>query len=142
MESNKNISNEPGKTSINAGTGQTSSPSTGSMSGQVSRAAASATQTARDVGSNIASGAQQAYDQTKQVVSNAYDKTSEVLGNTYDQAMTYGRQNPGTLTLIAFGAGVGIGLLLAGSFSGRSRTRRIAEPVVNALSEIALEFLR
>jgi hypothetical protein len=57
--------------------------------------------------------------------------------------MTYGRQNPGTLTLIAFGAGIGVGLLLAGSLSGgRSRTSRIAEPIVGALSQIAMEYLR
>ena len=57
--------------------------------------------------------------------------------------MTYGRENPGKLTLIAFGAGIGIGLLLAGSLGGgRSRTNRIAEPIVGALSQVAMEFFR
>jgi ElaB protein len=54
--------------------------------------------------------------------------------------MTYGRENPGKITLIAFGAGLGLGLLLASS--RRSRSTRYAEPVVNALSDIALEYFR
>jgi hypothetical protein len=65
------------------------------------------------------------------------------LTNTYDQAMSYGRENPGKLTLIAFGAGIGIGILLASNMGGgRSRTNRIAEPVINALSQVATEFFR
>jgi hypothetical protein len=85
------------------------------------------------------------YDQTKQAVTQAYDKTAETLSQSYSQAMDYGRENPGKLTLIAFGAGIGIGLLLAGGFSGgrsNSRTTRIAEPAIDALSRIALEFFR
>jgi ElaB protein len=84
-----------------------------------------------------------AVDQTKKAVGEAYEKTSEVLTNSYNQTMDYGRENPGKLTLIAFGAGIGIGILLAsGLGGGRSRTNRIAEPVVNALSQIAMEFFR
>jgi len=153
MDQNKNFSNEPGKTTGNnpsTTTGSTQSrtsnpsattPNTPSGSGQTSSGninaqAASATQRAKET-------AQTAYDQTRQVVGDAYGKTSEVLTNTYDQAMTYGRENPGKLTLIAFGAGIGIGLLLAGSLGGgRSRTNRIAEPIVGALSQVAMEFFR
>ena len=80
-------------------------------------------------------------DQTKQRATEAYDKAAETLSHTYDQAMTYSRDNPGKFTLLAFGAGVGVGVLLAGS-GGRRRTRRYAEPVVNALYDIALEFFR
>jgi ElaB/YqjD/DUF883 family membrane-anchored ribosome-binding protein len=98
----------------------------------------SAPQRARETNTG---GGQSAYDQTKQTMTDAYGKTTEVLSNTYDQAMSYGRDNPGKLTLIAFGAGIAIGLLLAGS-GGRSRTNRIAEPVVNALSQVAMEFFR
>ena len=90
----------------------------GSSGKHIGAQAASATQRAKDT-------AQTAYDQTKQVVSDAYGKTSEVLTNTYDQAMTYGRENPGKLTLIAFGAGIGIGLLLAGH-SAEGEAARIA----------------
>jgi ElaB/YqjD/DUF883 family membrane-anchored ribosome-binding protein len=67
-------------------------------------------------------GVKSAYEDTRQAVNDAYQKTSETLNNTYDQAMTYGKDNPGKLTLIAFGAGIGIGLLLASNV-GRGRSR-------------------
>jgi ElaB protein len=92
--------------------------------------------------SEVSSGVQTAYDQTVKAVGEAYDKTSEVLTKTYDQTMTYGRDNPGKLTLIAFGAGIGIGVLLASGFGGRRSNRRFTEPIVNALSEVALQFFR
>jgi ElaB/YqjD/DUF883 family membrane-anchored ribosome-binding protein len=90
----------------------------------------------------VADRGAEAYGQAKQVVSEAYDRTSETLSNTYEQAINYGRENPGKFALIAFGAGIGIGILLSSTGSGRSRTNRIAEPVVNALSQVAMEFLR
>jgi ElaB/YqjD/DUF883 family membrane-anchored ribosome-binding protein len=79
------------------------------------------------------------YDQTKQTVSDAYDKTARTLSDSYEQAMTYGRENPGKMTMIAFGVGFGLGLLMA---ARRSRTSRYAEPIINAVSDIALEFVR
>ena len=160
MESNKNLKdnfgttgNQPKPTTSPTGnqpgpignqprpmsspTGTTDTPGTTGTSGPQT---ASAPQRAREEGS---SGIQSAVDTTKQAVSTAYDKTSQVLSDTYDQAMSYGKENPGKLTLIAFGAGIGIGLLLSSTLGGgRSRTSRIAEPVVNALSQVALEFFR
>ena len=138
MESNRNLTNEPtrktGTASGSTGSAGTPSGSTGSTGTQNNVSAA--TQRARET-------AQSAIDQTKQVMSDAYEKTSEVLSNTYDKTVTYGRENPGTATLIAFGAGIGVGVLLAAALSGgRSRTNRIAEPIVNALSQVAMEFLR
>jgi ElaB/YqjD/DUF883 family membrane-anchored ribosome-binding protein len=133
MEQNKSLSTESDKT-----TGTTSSKSAnpqGTGTSKTQGGAQAATQRALDT-------AQNAYEQTKQVVTDAYGKTSEALSNTYDQAMTYGRENPGKLTLIAFGAGIGIGVLLASGFGGRSRTSRIAEPIVGALSQVAMEFFR
>ena len=56
---------------------------------------------------DIKDRANEVIDQTRNAVSNAYEQTSQTLGNTYDQAMSYGRDNPGTAMLIAFGAGVG-----------------------------------
>lgn len=124
MESNKNLTEN--KTTTTGGTTATTGQTTGS-----------ATQRAREQ-----SAIQSAYDQTKQAVSTAYDKKSQVLSNSYDQAMSYGKEHPGQLTLIAFGAGIGIGLLLSATLGGRSRTSRIAEPIVNALSQVAMEFFR
>jgi hypothetical protein len=85
---------------------------------------------------------QGAYDQSVKAVSDAYDKTSETLTKTYDQAMTYGRDNPGKLTLIAFGAGIGVGVLLASGLGGRRSNSGYTEPIVNALSQAALAFFR
>lgn len=141
MENTKNLSNEPSKTTGTKGT--TPASQTQHASSEVLNTAASATQRARE-------GVQSAFEETKhvvgeakQVVNDAYGKTTEVLNNTYDQAMVYGKENPGKLTLIAFGAGIGIGVLLAsGITSGRSRSSRIGEPIVAALSQVAMEFLR
>ena len=83
-----------------------------------------------------------AYDKMSRTLDDAYDKTSEAVSATYDQAKNYGRENPGKLTLIAFGAGIGIGLLLASGFTSRNRTSRALPPVVKALSNVILELLR
>jgi len=90
-------------------------------------------------GGEIADQTKQVVDQTKEVVSDAYDKTSKAVNATYDQAMEYGREHPGQLTLIAFGAGIGIGLLLASTFNSRSR---LMPSVVDALTGIATEIFR
>ena len=82
-----------------------------------------------------------AYEETKRAVSHAYERSSKALSETYDQALEYGRHNPGKAVLIAFGVGVGIGILLLGS-NRRSKVSRYGEPVVNALSNMALEFIR
>jgi len=132
MESNKNT--------------QQSKPSTTSGQPSTTRGgvaqASSAPQRARELASEVGSGVQNSYDQTVKAVSDAYEKTSEALTNTYDQTLTYGRENPGKLTLIAFGAGIGIGVLLASGFGGRRSSNRYTEPIVNALSQVALEFFR
>ena len=162
MDQNKNTSNEPGRTpggsGISGTTGATGStggrtgggsPSSGSpgsggsptgqsSGGYPSQTTGSAPQRAKEQNTG---GGQSTYDQTLQSVTDAYGKTTEVLTKSYDEAMSYGRENPGKLTLIAFGAGIAIGLLLSNS-GGRSRTNRIAEPVVNALSQVAMEFFR
>jgi len=74
-------------------------------------------------------------------MSKVYDKSARAIGDTYGQAVAYGRKNPGKTAAIAFGIGVGLGMLLLGS-KRRSRMRRYGEPVVNALSHMAKEFVR
>jgi hypothetical protein len=80
--------------------------------------------------------------QAKQAATDAYNRASQGVSDTYTQALDYGKENPGKMALIAFGAGIGIGLLLANGFSTSNRTDRIMPPVMNALSAIASEFLR
>src|SRR5262245_50635260 len=135
MESNRNLSEG---TSTNRPTTK-SQPSTGSMPHT-----ASAPQKAKEVASEVSARMEAAVDKTTRAVSDAYDKTSEALSNTYNQTLEYGRENPAKLTLIAFGAGIGIGGLLASGLGGgeRSGTTPIAESAVTARSQIAMEFFR
>ena len=79
--------------------------------------------------------------QAKQAATDAYNRASQGLSDSYTQALDYGRENPGKMALIAFGAGIGIGLLLANGFGTSNRTDRIVPPVMNALSAVAAEFL-
>lgn len=160
METTKS-SQEPGKatgvstTQNRPGTsaGQAGYSAGTSSAGQTSHSAGgSAVQQARDTRaeshrgtdmySEINSRAAEVMEQTKQAVTEAYDRTSRTVQESYDRAVDYGRENPGKMTLIAFGAGIGIGLLLASNFNSRSRSNRIVSPVMTALSEIAVELFR
>ena len=94
------------------------------------------------VQSTLERGAQ-VYGQAEQAVSDVYDKTAKAVSKTYEQAKSYSNENPGKTILIALGIGVGLGFLLgASSSSRRSRTSRFAQPVVNALSDLAQEYFR
>jgi ElaB/YqjD/DUF883 family membrane-anchored ribosome-binding protein len=81
------------------------------------------------------------FDEAKEAMRQAYERSARSIGHTYDQALEYSRHNPGKTALIAFGIGVGVGMLLLGS-ARRSRVSRYGEPIVNALSNMALEFIR
>jgi ElaB/YqjD/DUF883 family membrane-anchored ribosome-binding protein len=83
-------------------------------------------------------------DQAKQTVNDVYQQASRSVNETLGQAKEYSRENPGTATLVAFGVGVGVGVLLTSGVlsTGRSRSQRLVPPVMNALSEIAGELFR
>ena len=91
---------------------------------------------------NILEQGAEAYEQAERAVGDAYDKTARKVSETYEKAKSYSHENQGKTIFIALGIGVGLGLLLGASSHHRSRTSRIAEPVVNALSDVALAFLR
>ena len=74
-------------------------------------------------------------------LNDVYDKTAQAVSETYAQAKSYSSENPGKTILISLGIGVGLGFLF-GVSSRRSRIGRFAQPVVNALSDIALAFFR
>jgi len=81
------------------------------------------------------------YEQAEHTVSDVYDKTAQAVNETCEQAKIYSRKKPGKAILIVLGIGVGLGFLL-GVRSRATRSGRFAKPVVNALSEIALESFR
>jgi ElaB/YqjD/DUF883 family membrane-anchored ribosome-binding protein len=90
---------------------------------------------------NVMNQTSKTYQETKRKFGSAYDRSAHAIEQKYDQAMDYGRNNPGKTVLVAFGVGLGVGMLLLGP-SRRSRMSRYGEPIVNALSNIALEFIR
>jgi hypothetical protein len=163
-DTTKNAS-ETGTTQTTPTTGSTAGSSGNKpMSGQTGQSA-TGTRTARDQSpfgdregsssssrSNMGGGEQRGSDMMDQAreqfgevyerASDVYDRASRGMTETWDQAMDYGRRNPGTATLIAFGAGVGFGLLMANGMNSRSRSQRIVPPVMSALSEIAAELFR
>jgi phage tail tape-measure protein len=148
MESDRETSQEHG-IGIGGSHGSSQSSGTAQPSSSVASAVQRARQEVSNVTSTVAQTASDAYEQTRQVVGNAYDaagnaydKTTDVLNEKYEQAKTYGRENPGKTSLIVFAAGIGVGILLASLGGTRRKTSRIVEPVVNALSEIALEVFR
>jgi ElaB/YqjD/DUF883 family membrane-anchored ribosome-binding protein len=84
-----------------------------------------------------------------EAVNQAYTQATETLNDTVQQAVTYGKQavsygreNPGTAALIAFGAGIGLGILIGSSLNSRSKTTRIINPIMGALTDIAAEIFR
>jgi len=88
-------------------------------------------------------------DRGTQAVSDAYTQAAETLNDTVQQAVTYGKQavsygreNPGKATLLVFGAGIGIGILIGSSLNSRSKTTRIVSPIMTALTDIATEIFR
>jgi len=115
------------------------------MAGELESATAKA-ETMIERGAEVYGQAEQAvsdaYDKTAQAVSESYDKTAQAVSVTYDQAKAYSIENPGKTILITLGIGVGLGFILGASARRSGRGGRFAQPVVNALSDIALEFFR
>jgi ElaB/YqjD/DUF883 family membrane-anchored ribosome-binding protein len=74
----------------------------------------------------------------KERASETYDRTREALNRTYDRALDYGRQNPGSAILMGFGAGIGVGLLLAGNVASRRRSGLLPS-VATSLADIVYE---
>jgi ElaB/YqjD/DUF883 family membrane-anchored ribosome-binding protein len=77
--------------------------------------------------------------QAKDKVSDAYERSSDAVGRAYSRAMDYSKENPQTATLVALGAGVGIGLLLGWAMPARSRYPRLLPAVATALADAVLD---
>ncbi len=97
---------------------------------------------ATDTAQTIMDKGTEAYEKVEHAAGEAYDKTAKKVKETYEKAKHYSEDNPSKTIFIALGIGVGIGLLLGASSSHRSRTSRIAQPVINGLAEIAQGFFR
>jgi ElaB/YqjD/DUF883 family membrane-anchored ribosome-binding protein len=79
------------------------------------------------------------YAKTQQAAAEAYEKSAQVAEETYSSAKLFSCENPAKTVAIAFGVGLGVGILLA---SRRSRTSRSAHAVVDALYDVASTMLR
>ena len=111
--------------------------------GNADTIAAKVTSAAQAVKEQVGERASETMDQAKKKVGEFYDQANKSLNQQYDKAVSYSRENPGTTMLIAFGVGVGIGMLLLGNRRGsRSRRSNVIEPVMNALTGLASDLLR
>jgi len=70
------------------------------------------------------------------------EKAAMAVSETYEKAKNYSSHNPGKTILISLGVGVGLGFLLGASSRRSGTVGRFARPVVNALSNVALELFR
>ena len=74
-----------------------------------------------------------------QVVERNQNSDSLRMVELYEQAKTFGRENPERTALIAFGVGVGVGLLVG---TRRSRSGRIVQPLIDAAYDVTSALVR
>jgi hypothetical protein len=93
----------------------------------------------------ISEKATNAYESTKTAVGDAYARTAGTLQSSYKRTLEYGAEHPERFGLATFAAGLGAGtLLVATAFAvgRRSRTERIAAPLIDVAAEVARAVLR
>ncbi len=134
-----NIQDQPqplNPTGAATSTARATSDSSQTVTDKVSNAAYAVREQAEDRAAEI-------INQAKQKAGEIYDQANKKMIEQYEKAIDYGRENPGKTTLIAFGVGIGVGVLLVSGYSGsRSRRSRVVEPVMRAVSTIARELFR
>jgi ElaB/YqjD/DUF883 family membrane-anchored ribosome-binding protein len=82
----------------------------------------------------------QALKDAKEKVNRAYERSSDAVSQAYSRAMDYSRENPRNATLVALGAGFGLGLLFAYGVTGRPRNdRRFFPAVASTLADAVLD---
>jgi hypothetical protein len=64
------------------------------------------------------------------MVADAYDETSRRVG----RSLEYGYRHPGQMSLVALGAGIGLGLLVAGAARRRSGISHALGEAIGALT--------
>jgi ElaB/YqjD/DUF883 family membrane-anchored ribosome-binding protein len=97
--------------------------------------------TIEDACEKAAREAGRTYDKIAPSAQEAYEKTAHAVNQAYQHTKGYSVKNPEKTIFIALGIGVGIGFLW-GSNSRHSRSGRYAKPIVNAVSDVAMEFFR
>jgi len=81
--------------------------------------------------------AAQAVKDAKERLNRAYERSTDAVTQTYYRAMDYSRENPGTATLVALGAGFTLGVLFA--HGGRRNDRRFLPAVAATLADAVLD---
>lgn len=122
--------------------GNPTTPQSGQSGSATRQVYESATSKVKNMGEEVKERGAQIAGQAKDTFNQAYQRASHGMSEGWEQAMDFSRTHPAQATLIAFGAGIGFGLLLAGNLHSRNRTRRLVPPIMNALSEIAREVFR
>src|SRR5262245_33796773 len=122
--------------------GNPTTPQSGQAGSATRQVYESATSKVKNLGEEVKERGAQIAGQAKDTFNQAYQRASHGMSEGWEHAMDYSRTHPAQATLIAFGAGIGFGLLLAGNLHSRNRTRRLVPPILNALSEIASEVFR
>jgi hypothetical protein len=82
------------------------------------------------------------YDTAKSAVSGAYQKTSQAVGAGYQRTVDYGREHPERFGLFTFLAGIGVGMIVCSMFPRRTRTERLASPIIDAAADMARRYAR
>lgn len=85
--------------------------------------------------------AARAVRRAKEHLAGAYDRTSEMATRAYRGAQHGVQQNPGLTALVALGAGVGVGLMLAGARRSRSFRSRALPVLVTAITDAVHEIV-
>lgn len=90
--------------------------------------------TARDARYRVKRTVQEARAQ----IGTAYEKSAQAANRAYQSAMEYSRENPGTATLVALGAGFGLGILFGSQFGRRGRGE-ILPVIATAVADAVLD---
>ena len=103
---------------------------------------AGATDQTKEALAKAADKAGEVYDKIAPTAQEAFDKTASTVNETYQHTREYSKENPGKSVLIALGIGIGIGFLWGSNTRHYSRGGRYARPIVNAVSDVAMEYFR
>jgi ElaB/YqjD/DUF883 family membrane-anchored ribosome-binding protein len=107
---------------------------------KVARDADSAVRAAEETADDLKARVTEKVNQAKEKLTDVYERSSDAATRAYSRAMDYSRDNPRTATLVALGAGIGVGMLFGASMSGRTRSyRRMFPTMALAVADAVLD---